>query len=188
VDRDRAAGTHARRTRRPAGSRKDAATAPSLAAAWRTNNRVTTYLIENLPAELWSKAVPGVPQRTVRTIAAHLHNARCMWIKMLGAKHGVTVPRAVDVRRVRPRELVRALSRSSAGILRLLDLGAARGGEVPRAAWQNFPTDLAHFVSYFVAHEAHHRGQLCLVARQLGHRLPAGVTAGLWQWSKRARE
>jgi uncharacterized damage-inducible protein DinB len=69
-----------------------------------------------------------------------------------------------------------------------LKLGVARGGEVPRAAWQNFPTDLAHFLGYFVAHEAHHRGQLCLLARQLGSRLPAGVTAGLWQWSKRARE
>jgi uncharacterized damage-inducible protein DinB len=59
---------------------------------------------------------------------------------------------------------------------------------VPRAAWQNFPTDLAHFLGYFVAHEAHHRGQLVMLARQLGHRLPPGVTGGLWQWSQRARE
>jgi uncharacterized damage-inducible protein DinB len=160
----------------------------SLIAAWRTSNRVTTYLIENLAPELWSKNVPGVPRRTVRTIAAHIHNSRCMWIKMLGAKHGIAVPRTVDARRVRPPELLRALSRSSAGIIALLKLGVARGGEVPRAAWQNFPTDLAHFLGYFVAHEAHHRGQLCLLARQLGFRLPAGVAAGLWQWSKRARE
>jgi hypothetical protein len=27
-----------------------------------------------------------------------------------------------------------------------------------------------------------------MLARQLGHRLPAEVTGGLWQWSKRARE
>lgn len=146
------------------------------------------YLIENLPPELWSRRVPGAPRRTVRMIAAHIHNARCMWIKMLGARHGIAVPRTVDGRRVRPPELLRALPRSSAGIISLLKLGVARGGEVPRAAWQNFPTDLVHFLSYFVAHEAHHRGQLCMLARQLGQRLPAGVTAGLWQWSKRARE
>ena len=166
------------------GTRTDA----SLIAAWQTNNRVTMYLIENLPSQLWPKVVPGAPRRTVRMIAAHIHNLRCMWIKMLGARHGIAVPRTVDARRVRPPELLRALSRSSAGILKLLELGAARGGEVPRAAWQNFPTDLAHFLTYFVAHEAHHRGQLCMLARQLGQRLPAGVTAGLWQWSKRARE
>lgn len=157
-------------------------------AAWRTNNRVTTYLVEHLPPELWAKAVPGAPRRTVRTIAAHIHNVRCMWIKMLGARHGVAVPRTVDASRVRPSELSRALSRSSDGIIGLIRLGAGRGGAVPPAAWQNFPTDLVHFLGYFVAHEAHHRGQLVMLARQLGHRLPPGVTAGLWQWKQRARE
>jgi uncharacterized damage-inducible protein DinB len=39
-----------------------------------------------------------------------------------------------------------------------------------------------------VAHEGHHRGQIVMLARQLGCRLPAEVTAGLWQWSKRATE
>jgi uncharacterized damage-inducible protein DinB len=160
----------------------------ALIAAWRTTHRVTAYLIENLPAGLWTQPVPGQPRRTVRTIAAHLHNARCMWIKMIGARHGVAVPRPVDGRRVRPAELLRALSRSSDGIVRLIRLGLARGGAVPPAAWQNFPTDLVHFLSYFVAHEAHHRGQLVLLARQLGHRLPGGVTGGLWQWKRRARE
>ncbi len=160
----------------------------SLIAAWRTNNRVTMYLLEHLPPELWSRTVPGVPRRTVRMIAAHIHNARCMWIKMMGGRHGIAIPRTVDARRVRASELLPALSRSSEGIVKLLQLGIARGGVVPRAAWQNFPTDLAHFLTYFVAHEGHHRGQLCLLARQLGHRLPAGVTAGLWQWTKRANE
>lgn len=156
--------------------------------AWRTNNRVTTYLIENLPPELWSKNLPGAPRRTVRTLAAHIHNTRCMWIKMIGARHGVAVPKTVDGRAVRPAELSRALARSSRGIIELIRLGATRGGAIPPAAWQNFPTDLVHFLSYFVAHEAHHRGQLCMLARQLGHRLPADVTNGLWQWKQRSRE
>jgi uncharacterized damage-inducible protein DinB len=159
-----------------------------LIAAWHTNHRVTVYLLENLPRELWSQRLPGNQRRTVRMLAAHLHNTRCMWIKMLGARHGVPVPRTVDGRNVRLPELLRALSRSSEGITRLIRLGAARGGAVPRATWQNFPTDLPHFLSYFVAHEAHHRGQLVMVARQLGHRLPPGVAAGLWQWKARARE
>lgn len=160
----------------------------ALIAAWRTNNRVTTYLIEHLPPELWSKKIPGDSRRTVRTIAAHIHNARCMWIKMIGARHGVVVPESVDSRTVRRSELSRALRRSSKGIIELIRLGVARGGAIPPAAWQNFPTDLSHFLSYFVAHEAHHRGQLCLLARQLGHRLPPEVVSGLWQWKKRSRE
>jgi uncharacterized damage-inducible protein DinB len=107
---------------------------------------------------------------------------------MIGGRHGVAVPKTVNARVVRPAELLRALARSSDGMIALIELGVARGGAIPPAAWQNFPTDLVHFVSYFVAHEAHHRGQLCMLARQLGHRLPTEVTAGLWQWKKRSRE
>ena len=158
----------------------------ALIAAWHTNQRVTMYLIENLPRELWSMTIPGSPRRTIRMLAAHIHNVRCMWIKMIGADHGIAVPRTVNGRTVRPSELTRALARSSEGIVALIRLGIARGGSVPPAAWQNFPTDMVHFLNYFVAHEAHHRGQLCLLARQLGHRLPAEVTAGLWQWKKRS--
>ena len=157
-------------------------------AAWRTNNRATTYLVERLPAAVWSMPVPGVPRLTVGMIAAHIHNSRCSWIRSIGARHGVKVPPLVDLRRVRPKELVRALARSSRGIIALIELGIARGGRVPRATWQNFPTDLEHFLSYFAAHEGHHRGQLILVARQLGHRLPRAVAGGVWQWTRFARE
>jgi uncharacterized damage-inducible protein DinB len=156
-------------------------------AAWRTNHRATVYLIQHLPGEVWSSEVPGIPRRTVRMIAAHIHNSRCSWIKSLGARHGILAPARVDLRRVTRRELVQALSRSSKGIIALIELGVANGGTVPRATWQNFPTDLYHFLSYFVAHEAHHRGQLCLLARQLGHRLPVQIENGVWQWTRLSR-
>src|SRR5947199_5315755 len=41
--------------------------------AWRTNNRVTIFLVEHLPRELWGATVPGAPRRTVRMIAGHIH-------------------------------------------------------------------------------------------------------------------
>jgi uncharacterized damage-inducible protein DinB len=158
---------------------------------WRTNNRVTVYLIEHLPAVLWETTVPGAPRRTIRMIAGHLHNARCMWIKTLGQELGVTVPRSVDRRRVGRKELVEALDRSSRGILRLLSLGCEQGGRLPPAStylWRNLPLDVGHVLAYFVAHEAHHRGQIVMVARAVGCRLPLAVTGGLWQWTKRAAE
>src|SRR6266516_4944339 len=93
-----------------------------LLAAWRTNNRVSVFLVEHLPHELWGATVPGAPRRTVRMIAGHIHNARCMWIKTLGKQHGIAVPEAVDRRRVSPRQLVQALNRSSRGMVSLLTL------------------------------------------------------------------
>jgi uncharacterized damage-inducible protein DinB len=157
-------------------------------SAWRTNHRATVFLVEHLPPAVWSSRVPGIPRLTVGMIAAHIHNSRCSWIRSLGARHGVTVPRRVDPRRVRPRELVKALARSSEGMVQLIQLGIAHGGRVPRATWQNFPTDLDHFLSYFAAHEGHHRGQLLMVAHQLGQRLPRDVAGGVWQWTRLSRE
>jgi uncharacterized damage-inducible protein DinB len=159
--------------------------------AWRTNNRVTVFLVENLPPALWSATVPGAPRRTIRMIAGHLHNARCMWVKTLGQELGVTVPRSVDRRRVGRRELVPALERSGRAILHLLTLGCEHGGTIPMAStytWRNLPLDVGHVLTYFVAHEAHHRGQIVMVARAAGYRLPPAVTGGLWQWTRRAAE
>jgi uncharacterized damage-inducible protein DinB len=159
--------------------------------AWRTNNRVTVFLIEHLPQELWEAKVPGAPRRTVRMIGGHIHNARCMWIKTLGKDHGIAVPQAVDRHKVEPSQLIKALSQSSRGIVSLLTLGLDRGGTIPVSpsyTWRNLPLDVGHVLTYFVAHEGHHRGQILMLARQLGHRLPVEITGGLWQWSKRARE
>jgi uncharacterized damage-inducible protein DinB len=176
-----------RRNRTPAGWLAENRESERLVAAWRTNDRATRYLVERLPASVWSSRVPGIPRLTVGMIAAHIHNSRCRWIKSLGDRYGIRAPRLVNLRGVRPAELARALARSGEGMVRLIELGVANEGRVPRATWQNFPTDMEHFLSYFAAHEGHHRGQLCMVARQLGHRLPQSVTNGIWQWTRLSR-
>ena len=163
----------------------------TILAAWQTSNRVTIFLVEQLPSELWDAAVPGAPRRTIRMIAGHIHNSRCAWIKTLGKEHGIAVPHSVDRYKVRPKDLVAALKRSDAGILELLKFGLDHGGSIPATrayVWRNLPLDVGHVLGYFVAHEGHHRGQIVMLARQLGHRLRPEVTGGLWHWSKRSRE
>ena len=100
----------------------------------------------------------------------------------------MSAPRLVDVRTVTRRPLLAALKRSSTGIETLLELGLASGGHVPpskRYVWRNLPLDVGHVLTYFVAH---HRGQIVMLGRQLGHRLPQDAIDGLWQWTTRSRE
>ena len=159
--------------------------------AWRTTNRLTVYLVERLPPAVWTATLPGAPRRTVRMVAGHVHNARCRWVKTLGSEFGIAVPSQVDRLHVGRSELVRALAHSNRAMLRLLELGCDHGGTIPASSayvWRNLPLDVGHVLAYFVAHEAHHRGQIVLAARVLGERLPAAVTDGLWQWHRRAAE
>ena len=159
--------------------------------AWRTNARVTSFLVEGLPSELWALPVPNIPRRTFRGVAAHLHNSRASWIRILGREHGVQAPALVNLHRASKREVLAAMRRSADGIEALLRLGLGAGGRVPPSrgyVWRNLPLDVGHVLTYFVAHEGHHRGQLVMAARQLGHRLPAATVNGLWLWTKRSGE
>lgn len=157
--------------------------AHSILATWKTSNRITIFLIENLPKELWLQKVPGYARKTVQMIGGHLHNTRCMWVKMVGKRFGIAVPESVDRYRVSQHELISALRRSSQSILELLEKGIERDDTLP-----GFSLDVVHFLNYLVAHEAHHRGQIIMLARQLDYKLPDEVTYGVWQWTKRAQE
>lgn len=157
----------------------------SLLSAWRTNNRVTVQLVQGVPVATWNLAVPNIPRRSIRSIAAHLHNSRCSWIRTLGREHGIRAPERVDHHRVVPKQLAAALKRSSSGMEALLTLACDSGGTLPPSkgyVWRNLALDVAHVLTYFVAHEAHHRGQIVMAARQAGTRLPRTITDNLWQW------
>jgi uncharacterized damage-inducible protein DinB len=163
----------------------------SILGAWETNNRVTIFFVEKLPAAIWAAGVPEVPRRTIRSIAAHIHNCRCGWIRTLGWDLRVPAPARVDPFRASRRDVARALVRSGKGLSRLLRIGLEKGGSLPRSSkyvWRNLPLDVASVLSYFVAHEGHHRGQIVMVARQLGHRLPESTVGGLWDWTNRSKE
>lgn len=160
--------------------------------AWRINDRVTSFLVESIPAAIWASGLPASPRRTVRGVAAHLHNSRCSWMRSLAVGTAIPIPSPVDRLAVTRRGLVAALKSSGRAVLLMLGAGQEAGGAFPGVSsafvWGAMPRNVVLFTAYAVSHEAHHRGQLLLMARELGHRLPPEVAAGLWQWSSRLKE
>lgn len=150
----------------------------SLISAFATNNRVTCYLIENVPTEAWSAKVLGEKGRNIAEIAAHIHNVRLMWLKAAGvAKLPAKLQEGAS-----STETIHALSESHAGLAALLSEDLATG------QMKNFKPDAAAFYAYLIAHDAHHRGQIAFLAKKLGYPLPKNVGFGMWEWGSRAKE
>jgi uncharacterized damage-inducible protein DinB len=53
-----------------------------------------------------------------------------------------------------------------------------------RDGWAKLWPAGAAMVAYMISHDAHHRGQVCMLAHQLGFRLPVKGAYGIWVWEK----
>lgn len=151
--------------------------ADGLVDALDLNQRTNRLLLEATADEAWSADPPGGKGRTIAAIVSHVQNVRCMWLKGLDAR--VAALGKVD-RRTITREVALEGLELTHGALRQAVSAAARGdGRI-----RDFPRGVAAFVGYMIAHDTHHRGQICALLRQLGHRLPDRVTMAMWEWGK----
>ena len=148
----------------------------ALLSAFDTNDRINQYLLENVPAEAWRAEPPAKKGRDVAGIAAHMHNVRVMWLKAAGGK----VPEQLDKATVTPAQAQKALEASRVALREVLRAALESDGRI-----KGFRPDVAGFVGYLIAHDAHHRGQIAMLARQTGHALPQKAMFGMWEWGVR---
>lgn len=152
----------------------------ALLTSFDTNDRVNQYLIENLPPEAWRAEPPAGKGRTVAAVVAHMHNVRVMWLKT--SAKGRKIPEQLDRVSVTPAQAVKALEQSRAALSEVLQSALERDGRV-----KGFRPDVAGFFGYLIAHDAHHRGQICMLARQIGQPLPQKAMFGMWEWGTRGK-
>jgi hypothetical protein len=62
--------------------------------------------------------------------------------------------------------------------------GAGRVEKFLRDGWAKPWPVGPEMLCYMLAHEAHHRGQVCMQAHQLGFPLSPKLTSRLWNWEK----
>jgi len=153
------------------------------------NDCMNQMLIEHLDPAAWTARPPGkTPTRTIAAIFTHLHNVRCKWVR-LTAPH-LKVPPQLNRRHCTPRQARRALAESAARCAEMLAeaLGgcekASRVEKFLRDGWARPWPPGPEMLCYMLAHEAHHRGQVCMLAHQLGFPLPKEVAYGIWNWEK----
>ncbi|MGA8761489.1 MAG: DinB family protein [Candidatus Sulfotelmatobacter sp.] len=150
----------------------------ALLNAFNTNNRINQYLIDSIPPAAWRAKPPDGKGRTIAAIVAHMHNVRVMWLKV--AAKGSQIPRQLDRTKVTPIQALRAAEHSRLALCVVISGALESDGRV-----KGFRPDVAGFVVYLVAHDAHHRGQIAMLARQVGYPLPQKAMFGLWEWGSR---
>jgi uncharacterized damage-inducible protein DinB len=149
----------------------------ALLNTFNTNNRINQYLIDHLPSAAWKAKPPGGKGRTIAAIAAHMHNVRVMWLKAAKAEE---IPEQLNRATVTPAKAMQALESSRRALCVVLSHALAGDGRV-----RSFRPDVMGFVGYLIAHDAHHRGQIAMLARQMGHPLPQKAMFGMWEWHSR---
>jgi uncharacterized damage-inducible protein DinB len=167
------------------------------------NDRMNQMLIEHLDPAAWRAKPPGKARpRTIAAIFTHMHNVRCKWIR-LTAPH-LKVPRQLNRTHCTPQQARAALAESAARCAEML--AEALGGCEPeghqnesrknearvekfrRDAWARpWPVGV-EMLCYMLSHEAHHRGQVCMLAHQLGFPLSKELTSRMWNWEKLWKE
>jgi uncharacterized damage-inducible protein DinB len=118
-----------------------------------------------------------------------MHNVRCKWVR-LTAPH-LKVPAQLNRSQCTTQQARAGLVQSAARCAEMLAEALDGSGRVPqfhRDGWaQPWPAGL-EMLCYMLSHEAHHRGQVCMLAHQLGFPLSNGVTSRIWNWEKLWRE
>ena len=154
----------------------------SLVESYAVNERINQYLLESLDDSAWNAEPPGGKGRTIAAIAAHMHNVRHMWL--VAAAKDKTLPAKLDRAAVTRQEAMRALAESARCCTALL----SESLDHPEGRVKGFRPDVVGMFAYLVSHDAHHRGQICALARQLGYTLPKQATFGMWEWGARWKE
>jgi len=157
----------------------------SAAQVFAANDRINQMLIEHLDPAAWRAKTPG-RVRTIAAIFTHMHNVRTKWVR-LNAPH-LKVPRQLNRARCTPRQARAGFAESAARCTEMLAqaLGDSEGRieTFRRDGWASPWPAGVEMLCYMVSHEAHHRGQVCMLAHQLGFPLPKQVGYGMWNWEK----
>lgn len=158
----------------------------ALLETYAVNDRINQLILEHLDPRAWQAKPPGRNARTIAAIFTHMHNMRRKWLR-LSAPY-LKLPPELDRARCTQRQARTALAESARRCSEMLaEALVGPDGRVKqflRDGWARpWPAGVAMF-TYMILHDAHHRGQVCMLAHQLGFPLPIKAAAGMWGWER----
>jgi len=150
-----------------------------LIEAWRTNHRINLLLLEKIKPEGMPCTLSKRGGRGVAGELAHMHNIRVAQMegraKDLAAGLKKFPTGAVPTKK----ELKTAMIASADAVEKFL-VGVLENQPKRRGFKKGIFTTL----SYFISHEAHHRGRILLTLKVSGQTLDKNTQMGIWGWDQ----
>lgn len=152
---------------------------------WAANDRMNQLILEHLDPRAWRAEPPGRTGRTIAAIFTHVHNIRRKWLRLSTPhlKLPAEANRAHSTQKQMKAAFAQSAQRCSEMLADALATTASRAKTFRRDGWAPSWPAGPTMVAYMFAHEAHHRGQVLMLAHQLGFPLPKD-SYGIWNWDK----
>jgi uncharacterized damage-inducible protein DinB len=173
----------------------------SLLATYAINDAMNQLILSHLDPRAWRAKLPGTAadgrsekvgdaargMRTIGSIFAHLHNCRLKWLRY-NAPH-LKRPAPLDPYRCTMKQAAAAHKKSAEQCLKMLTEAYSGGpnrriAKFQRDSWMPSWSVNGTMFAYMFGHEEHHRGQILMLAHQLGYRLPLNHIYPMWYWDK----
>jgi uncharacterized damage-inducible protein DinB len=161
-----------------------------LVESYAVNERMNQIVLENLNPAAWRAKLPGSKGRTIAATFAHVHNIRRKWLRLSAPQLKLPAPldRAICTQKQAQAALLQSAACCSEMLADALSRPQRRIKTFRRDGWAKPWPAGPSMLAFMISHDAHHRGQACMLAHQLGFPLPTKAGAGIWVWEKLWKE
>ncbi len=151
----------------------------ALLDAWRANNRINLFLIENISAAGMKCTLSKRGGRDVARQFGHIHTNRVWQLEKRAKDLAEGLVKFEGKQSPTKAQLKNAFKASGVAmetfLVDVLDGAPKRRG---------FKRGIFTTLSYFVAHESHHRGNILLTLKECGHGLKNDKQYAIWGWDQ----
>ena len=150
-----------------------------LIEAWRTNNRINLFLIDEISTAGMRCTLSKRGGRDVARQFAHMHDVRVWHLEKRAndlAQGLGTFPTKVTPTKAALKKALSASGDAVASFLTGVLAGEPRRRGLRKGVFTTF--------GYFIAHESHHRGSILLTLKECGHNLDQKTRYAIWGWDQ----
>jgi uncharacterized damage-inducible protein DinB len=148
--------------------------------SWYTNNRINLLLIDHISDEGMACTLSRRGGRSVSRQFAHLHTNR-VWHMQKRAPHLADDLHVFETHEEPDRRVLSERLEYSTDVLADYFRLAVSGDRRIRCLKKG----PVAYLSYFIAHESHHRGNILLTLKQSGHAVHKDARYAIWDWDRR---